>query len=298
MAGDEAAVLGDTRQHWLVGSGGLYWSGDTATWQTSGDYQFRVTSLVRQQDRVCVGTTCGVWAVQADSARWIQLNDETVTEVLDLAVVSGDPGVVVASAYGLAVGCRDELGAVRWAERTAGLEVRERYANAIAIDPADPGRWLVGTEAGVLVAEDDARKWSHTGLLGTPVRTIVHRLGSWWAGTDTRGMWQSRDGLSWRRAGRGLDSGTVVSLGEAGGRLLGGTTEGVVIGDGTGHWVRKGPRALVAAIGVDPVDADHWLIGAVPGGLWSTADGGDSWRYRPDLPGRVETILPPEGRAE
>lgn len=298
MPKTETAVLGDPRELWLVGAGGMYWSRDAVTWSHNEEYRFRVTSLLRQEERVRIGTNCGVWEVCDGSSRWIQLNDETVTEVLDVAPVSGDPGAVVATAYGVATGGRDELGAVRWTERIADLAVPERYTNAIAVDPVDPDRWLVGTEAGVLVTENGGERWIRTGLMGSPVRVIAHHVGRWWAGTDGRGVWQSTDGLSWHRAGRGLDEGTVVCLAETNGSIVAGTAEGVVRGDGAGHWHRSGPRALVAAVAVHPVATECWMIGAVPGGGWITTSGGDRWRYIPELPSSVEAIVAPEGRDE
>ena len=282
---------------WLVGAGGgLFWSEDGTGCRQVGGYRFRVTSLLRNGTRICVGTGSGVWEVPGLSDRWIQLHDETLTEVLDLASVPGDPGVVAASAYGVAVGARDALGAVRWSWPSEGLAVNERYTNAIAVDPENAHRWVVGTEAGVLVAEEDGRRWTHTGLTGTPVRAVCHALGTWWAGTDNRGIWRSSDGLAWRRAGGGLDEGTVFALCESDGRMLAGTMEGVVVGDGEGRWYRTGPRALMGAVAAHPERSSCWMAGALPGGLWVTEDGGDHWRYVPGLPSMIEAIAAPEGR--
>ena len=289
----------DLRQVWLIGSSqGLFWSREGGAWGQVGGYRFRVTSIVRSGPRTCVGVGSGVWEVPGRAERWMQLHDETLTEVLDLAWVPGDPGVVAASAYGVAVGARDKLGAVRWHSRSDGLAVNERYSNAVQVDPEDTHRWLVGTEAGLLVAEEDGRRWVYSDLMGTPVRIICHALGTWWAGADGRGIWKSLDGLTWRRAGRGLDAGTAFALVENGGRMLAGTLEGVVVGDGEGRWVATGPRALVAAVDVHPEEPSFWMAGAVPGGLWMTEDEGAQWRHLPGLPSMVEAIAAPERRVE
>jgi len=298
MRNGNGPARGDARGLWLVGGGGLHWSRDAASWTVDEEYRYRVTSIARVGGRICVGASNGLWEAPGDSSRWTQLHDETVTEVLDLGVIPGDPGLVVASAYGVAVGARDERGAIRWSERTAGLAVNERYTNAIAVDPDDSGRWLVGTEAGLLVTEDQGKRWVHSGLGRIPVRAICQALGTWWVGTDGRGIWQSQDGLSWRRAGRGMDEGTVFALAESDGRMVAGTLEGAALGDGEGQWLRMGPRALVAAVGVDPEEPSRWLIGAVPGGLWITSDNGNRWRNVPHLPGSIEAIVAPERRAE
>ena len=146
------------------------------------------------------------------------------------------------------------------------------------------------------MTQDQGESWTHSGLMGVPVRAIVHGLGAWWAGTAGRGIWQSQDGLSWRRAGRGLDQGTVYALAQSDGRMVAGTLEGAALGDGEGQWFRMGPRALVAAVGVDPEEPGRWLIGAVPGGLWISSDNGGRWRNVPHLPGRIEAIATPERR--
>ena len=282
---------------WLVGTGGgLYGSVDGVGWENMGGYTYRVTSIVRSGNRVCVGVGSGLWDVWAGDRPWVQLHDETLTEVLDLAWAPGDPGVVAASAYGVGVGQRREHDAVRWTWLSDELAVNERFSNAIAVDPADENRWLVGTEAGVLVAEDAGKRWVHSGLMGMPVRALLRIGDTWWAGTDARGVWQSADGLAWRRAGRGLDEGTVFALAAANGRILAGTTEGMVIGDGEGRWQRMGPRGLVGAVACHPQAAGFWMAGCVPGGLWVTEDAGRTWRYVPGVPKVVEAILAPEDK--
>ena len=61
------------------------------------------------------------------------------------------------------------------------------------------------------------------------------------------------------------------------------------------QWVSIGPSPLsevnvpgninsgrVAAVAVDPADANHWLIGAGNGGVWESRDGGTTWAPRTD----------------
>ena len=298
-------ALHDIRRVWLAGSiAGLFWSHDGETWSQVGEYRFRVTSIVRKDARTYIGAGSGLWEAPGCSGWWTQLHDETLTEVLDLAWVPGDPGLVAASAYGVAVGVRGLSAAsqgtppTRWQFHTEGLCPNERFTNAIQVDPQRPRRWLVGTEAGLLVAEQDGRRWVHTSLTGTPVRAICHALGAWWAGTDGSGIWQSQDGLSWKRAGNGLDQATVFALCESKGRLLAGTLDGIVTGDGHGRWIRTGPRALVAAVDVHRQDPSFWMAGAVPGGLWVTRDAGVQWQSAPGLPNVIEAISAPMDTAE
>jgi len=280
-------------EEWLVGAKrGLYRGRIGDSWEDVGGYPFRVTSLLRKEGRIFAGVGSGLWEVDLAGGMWTQLHDETLTEVLAVDAVPGDPGVVAASAYGVATGARDDLGAVRWTFWSDNLRVEERFSNVILV--VGDGRWLVGTEAGVLVAEDEGRKWAHTALTGTPVRGLCRALGSFWAGTDERGIWRSKDGLSWEPAGRGLDRGTVFALAESGGRIVAGSLEGIVVGDGRGAWRRVGPRMLMAAVGVHPAAPDVWLAGGDPGGLWFTEDGGAAWQQVAGLPASVEAVLSPE----
>ena len=285
---------------WLAGSHqGLYRSDDGVRWHQVGAYPFRITCLCPSADgrELLVGVGSGAWRIPAPDARWIQLHDETLTEVLDLAMIPGDPGLVAASAYGVAVGDRDSNGVVCWQWRSDALAVNERFANAIVVDPDNVHRWLVGTEAGLLVGEEDGRRWEHTALMGTPVRAILHAQGRWWAGTDGRGVWQSQDGLSWERAGRGLDDETIFTLTKGDGVLLAGTERGVVVGDGTGRWDQVGPRGLIAAVAVCANKPSCWIAGAVPGGVWLTEDAGTSWRAPHGVPSRVEAVVAPGGES-
>ncbi|MEW6752256.1 MAG: hypothetical protein AB1505_14935 [Candidatus Latescibacterota bacterium] len=283
---------------WLAGTGaGAYRGRLGGTWGPVGGYGYRVTSLLQHRGHTFCGAGCGVWMVDLDGGRWEQLHDETLTEVLDLAPLPGDPGLLAASAYGVATPARDALGAARWTFWSDGLGVNERYSNAALV--ADDGRWLVGTEAGVLVAEEGGRRWSRTSLTGRAVRALCRALGSWWAGSDAGGIWRSADGLRWDPAGQGAEQATVFALSAAGDRLLAGTLEGVLAGDGAGPWQRSGPRLLAAAVVSDPLDPRVWLAGGVPGGVWYTLDAGARWQQVAGLPSVAEalTALAPRGQS-
>ena len=282
-------------EEWLVGTNrGLFRGTIGGVWEQVGDYGFRVTSILRHAGKVFAGVGSGLWEVDLGGGRWTQLHDETLTEVLAIDAIPGDPGIVAASAYGVATGEQDSLGAVRWTCWSEHLAVDERFSNAV-LALAD-GRWLVGTEAGLLVAGEGGRSWTHSGLMGMPVRGLWQGLGCYWAGTDERGIWRSVDGMHWEPAGSGLELGTVFALAESDGRIVAGTLEGVVVGDGRGYWQRSGPRMLMAAIAVDPAAPQRWLAGGDPGGLWFTEDGGQRWQQAAGLPTSVEAILAPEGK--
>ncbi|MBI2506424.1 MAG: hypothetical protein HYW07_24675 [Candidatus Latescibacteria bacterium] len=280
---------------WLVAADGLYLGQPGGSWQRLGSADFGLSSALREPGRLvagaCVGS--GLWEWRAGGDRWVQLHDETLTEVLALARVPGDPGVIAGSPYGLALGRRDELGAVRWHSCSDGLRVNERFTNTVLVDPSVPGRWLVGTEAGVLLAEESGKRWTHTSLTGTPVRALLHALGTFWAGTDERGIWRSDEGRRWNRVGRGMEEETIFALAQSHGRILAGSRRGVMAGDGAVPWERLGPPMLAAAVAAHPARPECWLAGASPGGLWGTEDSGATWRQLGTF-NHVRALLAPE----
>lgn len=48
------------------------------------------------------------------------------------------------------------------------------------------------------------------------------------------------------------------------------------------HNIVEQDSGRVAALAVDPSNANHWLIGAAQGGIWETSDAGNSWNPRTD----------------
>jgi len=310
------------RDHWLIGSKGVYHGTIGGSWTRIGAQEYGISSLIRQPDRLVAGASwgSGLWewsngnkqagesgssgqpdptnqASQSDHAdqtdRWKQLHDETVTEVMAIAPIDGSPGVVAGSPYGIATGQYDDAGAVRWNHHSDSLRVNERFTNAILVHPDDSKTWLVGTEGGVLIAEDSGAAWRRTSLSGTAVRALALMHGQFWAGTDDRGIWRSEDGARWDSVGHTPDGGAVFELTLAGDDILAATEHGVAVGDGSGHWVRTGPRHLCAAVRCHPVSTSTWLAGATPGGLWYTEDGGNAWQHVPGFV-NVRAILPPE----
>ena len=247
----------------------------------------RLTSVLRWQGRTVVGGGAGLWDVPSHGGWWVQLHDETLTEVLGLGPLPGDPGLLVASAYGVATGRRDAIAAVRWSFHTDSLTPNDRFTNAVAVTDAG---WVVATEQGVLTMATGSHRWQLSSLRGTPVRALSRLRGQLWAGCDRTGVWYSDDGHRWQAAGHGLADTAVFALAAAGDRILAATEAGVFAGDGIGRWQAVGPALRVAAIGVA---GDCWLAGADPGGLWQTDDAGQSWRQTEGFPERVAAICVP-----
>jgi len=275
---------------WLIGASGLF--GETTKgWERIGAGAFGVTAILRTQQGLLVGTDGGLWQIPAGTDQWIQWHDETLTLVQALISVPAGTGAAAASAYGVATGELDELGAPRWQWHSDSLSVNCRFTNDLLVDPGCDGRWLAATEGGVLLTENSGGAWTPTSLAGVPVRTLCHADGAFWAGADQGGIWRSCDGEDWTRAGQGLEPIPVFAVAWAGDRFIAGTDRGVAQGDGKGTWVLSGAPLRVAAVAAA---GSRWLAGASPGGLWSSEDAGEIWQRTGSFD-NVRLIEPPEG---
>lgn len=297
---------------WLIGSQGI-WSrdpggqipdGQSPGDQTPGDQPsegldgwarigagaFAVSAVQRAPDGLLVATEGGLWQIPTGTDQWIQWHDESLTLVHDLCAVPVGIGVAVASAYGVATATLDELGTPRWRWQLDDQSPDGRYTNALIADPTAPHRWLAATEAGVLLTEDSGQTWSSTSLSGVPARSLLCADGTYWAGADHGGIWKSTDGSSWSPAGSGLEETPVYSLAQCSTGILAGTDRGVAHGGGTGEWHLSGAPLRVAAVAVHE---GCWAAGATPGGLWFSADEGETWRKDGHFQ-HVRVIAPPE----
>jgi hypothetical protein len=279
---------------WTIGANGVFVGSPDGGWRRLGRHDFSIASLVHSRGGILAGGGGGLWRIDPAAGSWIQLHDETLTEVLGIAA-EGSP---VASAYGLATGvpempwtasADDPPPPLRWRFHSDGLPPDGRFSNAVIRDPNDGDRWMAGTEAGVLVFSRAGASVERTGLAGFPVRALLADRERIWAGTDGHGVWGSADGILWSRMGTGLDEGTVYCLAPAeDGILLAGTLEGLFVGDGSGRWRPRGPGLPVVAAAA----GDAWAIGAMPGGLWFSTDRGAGWRQSGEFTG-VGALLSP-----
>jgi len=284
---------------WMAAtSAGLFRGRPGMPWELAGPYAFHFTCMCRRHQGLVAGTQGGLWEVRPGQHLWRQMHDELLTVVQGVAVVPGDPGLVAATLYGLHTARRGESGALRWQNRSDGLEVDGRAGLCLLVDPTDNTRWIVGTEAGVLVAEDGGARWVHSDLLGTAARALLYSGGRFWAGTDARGICHSADALHWEVAGEPMSTPVLSLAAVADGRLLAGTGQGVIWGDGDGAWHRSGPRVWTTAVDAGADSTDVWVAGASLGGLWWTDDAGGAWHQVAGVPRTVEAVAAPLGRAD
>lgn len=291
---------------WLVGGSGLAHSGLhtpvgsglyttptlDAPFTRLGHSQLTPFFVLRQSERLAIGANHGLWEWRRNEAHYRQLHDETLTEVLGLAAIPGDPGLVAACSYGIATAQRDALGAARWTFHSDSPVPDERFANALLIDPTDPNRWFVGTEAGLFSYSASDGQWQTSDLIGTPVRALLCARNRLWAGTDERGIWHSDDGLHWTEASANI-AGAVYALHDTGSTFLAATQYGIITGDGAGPWNPTGPRLPTTCITADPHAPETWAAGASPGGLWHTRDAGGRWQQAGHFK-HVRVVLAPE----
>lgn len=275
---------------WLLGTGrGIYQSNDGWGWTRLSEYDYRITAMVPDGDQIVAACGSGLWQIVPDNPVWIQLHDETLTEVMDVAQLP-DKRLVAASAYGVATGHVTDDGVMRWRWHSDHLSVNARFTNAICV--VSETNWLIGTEAGVLVTEDAGKTWDWTGLTGIGIRSLRHYATGWWAATD-QGVWVSDDGLIWQHAGKGLEDRAVFEVATNGDEIVLGTEDGVWCGSEEGEWKKAGLHGQVHTIGVHPTTAGLWVAGCVPGGVWVTDTAGQRWSHMPDLPDAAEAVVSP-----
>jgi hypothetical protein len=271
---------------WLVGtSGGVYAANDRGDCERLGAYRFRVMGLDVGRSRVLAATSGGLWEVRQDF--WLQLHDETLTEVMD--VLDEGESIVAASAYGVAIGRIDAAGAPCWDWLSNDLHVNQRFTNAVL--RLDETRLLAGTEGGVLIHQTDGG-WLTT-TLQMPVRCLLRYQDGYLAGTD-EGLWSSADAHDWQPAGM---SATVYALATDQAAIIAGTEQGVLVSADGSQWRAAGLAGMrVAALALRADTPGHWYAGGVPGGLWITRNHGQHWVAVPEIRIEVESITAPGGR--
>ncbi len=203
-----STVPSDWAHCWLLGAEGLHRSADGLDWVEIAQSGYPVEDLVRKPDKLFCATEWGLWGIATPTSQWVQLHDETLTEVLGIAPRPGHPGVAAVSTYGLSFGRPGEHGSTRWHSHTEGLTLNERFSNALLALPGAEGQWLVGTEDGVLIYDETADLWHRTELTGRACRALLHAHGSLWAGTEAAESGDPRMAV----AGRGLELHSMMRL--------------------------------------------------------------------------------------
>lgn len=279
--------------NWLLGANGLHMSPNGTHWEEIGKSGYPVHDIIREPHKIFCATMWGLWEIATPTAQWIQLHDETLTEVMSIAPCADHPGVAAASTYGLSFGKASAHGATQWQNHSENLTLNECFSNALLALPDTQDQWLIGTEQGVLMYDKKTHQWQSTELNTYPCRALLHAHGRLWAGTDGGGIWHSTNGKTWQKAGTGIDDESVFSLCATTDLILAGTLRGIFMGDGTSGWQQSGPAVLVSAIAAHPNQQGPWFAGANPGGLWRSDNNGVHWHQVGNFH-TVRVIIPPE----
>jgi len=231
---------------YLAAGNGLHRSTDDGTsWRilTSWETMEIMHALADPRDsaRLYVGTPWGIYRSTDDGERWVQaMNGMRRWFISDMAMDPADSHVLFASS-------EDDLyrstdGGDYWSP----LGVGASPINVFALRPGTPSWIIAGIEdGGVRLTDDGGAHWvSTTGLEDATVYTLAfsadgHR--AYAAGWQT-GLWVSKDaGGSWEQL-----------------------------------WESPGIEAIFC-ITVDPLEAQHLLVGTDGQGVFESTDGGRTW---------------------
>ncbi|MFV2071999.1 MAG: WD40/YVTN/BNR-like repeat-containing protein [Thermoanaerobaculales bacterium] len=174
--------------------------------------------------------------------------------------------------------------------------------HSLAIAPTDPAIIYAVTTEEVVKSSDGGDHWHSLGglpssVLGAAILRGVavdqHDADTAYVATRLDGVFRTRDGgASWEQIGEGLECGpdnggvaykrsAVLATNPSGGLLLGTQRDGVFVrGPEAQSWVRSnsGFHAVsVASIAVNPRNPRHLLAATRGLGVFSSADGGESW---------------------
>ncbi|HST19138.1 MAG TPA: hypothetical protein VLK36_15845 [Gaiellaceae bacterium] len=217
--------------------------------------------------------------------------------VWSFAVLSGSPRTIYAGAGARGLFNSSDGGA-HWRPLATGLA---GGAYAVAVDPSDPARVIVGASwarnrFGSLVPGDEiattadaGRTWTTTSFGGRSVSIVAIRGKTAYAGSDVGdGVYGSSDGgRSWRPLGPpGVIYATALAVDpvDAGVVYVGvmGKTHGLYRStDGGKSWQRLDALDLdVAAVALDPGDPSTVYVASNDnaGGILESTDGGTTWR--------------------
>jgi len=225
---------------------GLFRHRGDAVWTHLGWGNTRNFGLdVNPADPSVIYLACGNGVLRSldDGETWRVMTDWRMTEILDVAVDPNAPAhVYAATAYGV---WRSTDRGETWQEVNRGISAPEAtFTPTIAVAHERAGRILVGSEQGLYRSETGGLEWSPVGPRDLAVRALTQSAADptlWLAGTESRGVWVSRDGGE-----------TWSSVGET-------------------------VPATIYAVAIDPNDPRRLAAAGYEGGVYLSRDGGRQW---------------------
>lgn len=202
--------------------------------------------------------------------------------------MTGPARGVLLGIFLLLTACRAVPSGWHWQPASDGLP-RQAIAAVVSVDPPQPARLWAGLyrRGGLLTSSDGGTTWrTLPGPDHTPIFDLLPRSGTLWAATR-RGVWTSHDhGLTWQADSTGLPPVAVYTLAtDAAGRLYAGLdSHGVYTKISTASPWQALPappllaQSAVLALTVSP-DGRQLYAGTAGNGLFSSPDGGRTWRH-------------------
>jgi photosystem II stability/assembly factor-like uncharacterized protein len=303
-------ACGQTSKGWVVGAklkpSGLFVR-SANDWERIGPLHPAVMTLdydPREPRRIYLAAGNGCIRSEDGGRSWRIMTGWDMTELQDVSVDPHQPDSVwVALPDGVAVS-RDR--GVTWSRTNLG--VKRKYTQSIRVDRAQRGRVLAGSEAGVLLTEDDGRSWrlakAAPGMV-THLEQSPHDARQWIATTQEDGAHLSSDGgRSWKRLD-GVPAGTLYNASfdpATKGRIaVAGWQVGVAVSeDGGGHWRDRSSGLPSRNVWRAVFDPDH------PGAIYASVHEeavyfspgrGQAWT-RAGIDGSIifDFVFVPEGR--
>jgi len=228
---------------------GLFRKGSDGLWTHLGindPYSSALSFDPRDPDIIYTATLTGALRTIDGGTTWKVLTDWQMPQPKDICVDPNEPDTIyLALREGIAIS-RNQ--GVSWTWSEGGLPERGRYTQTIQVDRTSAGRVLAGCEIGIYLTEDGAQNWTRVLVTEDTVNDIQqspHDADTWMAVTQSAGAWMSRDG---------------------------GATWSKQVGVPT--------AATLYNVTFDPTDAMHVAIGSWTYGVYTTEDGGLTWRTR------------------
>ncbi len=190
-------------QHYVVGAtarhaGGTYVY-DDGRWRHWGADDPSLTAVAFDRAGT-VWTTGqnGLWRSVDGGRRWRIMTDWRITDARALALDPARPGSIhLGLPDGVAYSADHGL---TWERRHDGLPENGRYCQTVAVDRTHAGHVVAGCERGVVVSADGGSRWWLRVPTRTTVTQVVQSDSSWFAATESEGLWRSLDGARhWHR---------------------------------------------------------------------------------------------------
>ncbi|RKX34833.1 MAG: hypothetical protein DRP71_05855 [Verrucomicrobia bacterium] len=228
---------------------GLYRLRSDGSWQHLGindPYSTALSVDPRDADVVHIATLSGALRSVDGGVNWRIMTSWHMTQPRDICVDPNEPDTVyLALPDGVAVSSDKGM---TWDRRDNGLPDRGKFTQTIEVDRTQAGRVLAGCESGIYLTEDGALSWSRVMTTEETVDDIQqspHDKDIWLAVTQSAGGWKSEDaGVTWTGL-RGVPSG-----------------------------------ATLYNVTFDPTDPMRMAIGSWTYGVYTSEDGGQTWRTR------------------